>query len=211
MINNTFSNNYNGIYLFQSEGNTIIGNNISNNIEFGINLVFSNYNTISRNRAVNNFRGLELQFIIIINETIGRDAPSFNIYVNETNLDVIWYTVDSGANNVTFTENGTIDKFLWESLWDTLNDGDFIKLKFYANDTSGNLGWGEVSVIKFEILPAFSGFSNTKLKQKEGDKNVDSEVDSFIIGFIIVVSVSGLIFALSFIRKRLKKIVSKVN
>ncbi len=149
--------------------------------------------------------------IPIINETVGRDAPSFNIYVNEKNLDLMWYTVDGGTNNVTFTENGTIDKFLWESLWDTLTNGDFIKLRFYANDTSGNLGWAEVSVIKFEILPALSGFSNTKQKQKEGDKNVDSEVDSFTIGFIIVVSVSGLISALSFIRKCLKKIASKFD
>ncbi len=97
LINNTFSNNYNGIYLFQSGSNTIIDNNISNNIEFGINLVFSDYNTISRNRASTNYRGIEIQFSH--NNLISHNTANLNRYIG--------YYLGYSDNNV-LTENSAL-------------------------------------------------------------------------------------------------------
>lgn len=45
------------------------------------------------------------------NEFSGVDAPEFDIFIEEFNLDSTWYTIDGGLTNVTFTgHQGTIDQ-----------------------------------------------------------------------------------------------------
>lgn len=82
------------------------------------------------------------------NDEFDRNAPSFIIEINETDLDTLWYIIDGGITIKTFTTNGTIDQTLWENLWDTLSDGDSITIRFYANDTLGQIGNSEVIVLK---------------------------------------------------------------
>ncbi|MFX0148172.1 MAG: hypothetical protein ACFE8E_10560 [Candidatus Hodarchaeota archaeon] len=79
----------------------------------------------------------------IINEEFEL-APSYDLSINEGNLDKIWYTLDGGITNITITSlSGTIDR----SIWQGISIGT-LTLRFYANDTLGNLGWKDVFIYK---------------------------------------------------------------
>jgi len=60
----------------------------------------------------------------------------------------MWYTLDGGLHNYTFTENETID----QSAWDAMNDG-IVTLKFYALDITGYMGSSEVNIEKYTQAP----------------------------------------------------------
>ena len=75
-------------------------------------------------------------------------APSFDVRITDDNLDTMWYTLDEGLNNYTFTINGTID----QTAWITMTDGP-ITLKFYANDTAAHSMFAEVSIEKDATAP----------------------------------------------------------
>ncbi|MFX1322457.1 MAG: purple acid phosphatase family protein, partial [Promethearchaeota archaeon] len=77
------------------------------------------------------------------NDTFGKDPPSFIIFVNDVNLDTMWYSLDGGTVNITFTINGTID----ETEWNKFLNGN-ITITFYANDTAGNVSFKEISIEK---------------------------------------------------------------
>ncbi|TFF90240.1 MAG: hypothetical protein EU548_04020, partial [Promethearchaeota archaeon] len=104
--------------------------------------------------------------IILINSpsgTYGKTAPAFNINVIENaEIDTMWYTVDNGLTNFTFTMNQTLN----QALWDSLSEGIII-LRFYANDTVGNIGFNEISITK--DLPE---------EQEKEDKGDDDDDDS---------------------------------
>jgi len=73
----------------------------------------------------------------------GTTAPSFNVRITDDYIDEMWYTIDGGLNNYTFTDNGTID----QSAWDALSDGT-ITLIFYASDIPGYIGFADVNIVK---------------------------------------------------------------
>ena len=76
-------------------------------------------------------------------------APDYDISITEDSLDVVWYTMDEGANNISIgSYTGTLDT----STWNTLSDG-LVTIVFYANDTTGNLGSAQVTLSKDTILP----------------------------------------------------------
>ncbi|MFX1304291.1 MAG: hypothetical protein ACFE9X_13130, partial [Promethearchaeota archaeon] len=77
------------------------------------------------------------------NSVFGSAAPSFEIKVNERFLDVMWYTLDSGLHNYTFTKNGTID----QAAWNLLANGQ-VNLRFYAFDKVGNIAHEYILIIK---------------------------------------------------------------
>ncbi len=89
------------------------------------------------------------------NDLVGRTAPSFIVEVTDLYLENMWYTIDDHVTNVLFTTNETFDQTLWEILWDSIAEMDFIYIIFYANDTFGNLGSNNVSVIK-SVAPIIS-------------------------------------------------------
>lgn len=107
-------------------------------------------------------------------------APSFNVRITDNYLDEMWYTIDGGLHNYTFTVNGTID----QTAWDALSDGTII-LTFYASDIQGNIGYADVMITK-GIPPA-------------GD-------DPTIVIVIVVVSIVGGVAVLAglyiFMKKR---------
>ena len=82
------------------------------------------------------------------NELFGTSVPSFNVEIYYANLDSMWYTLDIGLTNTTFTTNGTIN----QSAWDALPDGNII-IRFYANDSAGNIGFAEVTINKDVVAP----------------------------------------------------------
>ncbi len=78
--------------------------------------------------------------------------PTYSIYINDANLDTMWYTIDGGITTITFTENGTIS----QSAWDALPEGNVV-IKFYANDSVGSVSFQEVTVVK-EFPPGIPGY-----------------------------------------------------
>jgi parallel beta-helix repeat protein len=73
----------------------------------------------------------------------GLVAPNYQITVDELNLDTIWYTLDGGGTNYTITGlTGTFNHLAWEAL----SEGS-LTIRFYANDTAGNIGFTDVDVI----------------------------------------------------------------
>jgi parallel beta-helix repeat protein len=78
--------------------------------------------------------------------TYKKDVP-FSITVEDANLDTIWYTLGGVAEIlyiVYITElTGTIEQELWKEL-----DKGTVEIRFYANDTLGNVIYEEVIVTK---------------------------------------------------------------
>lgn len=78
----------------------------------------------------------------------GYDTFSFNLSINERNFDSSWYCLNNGINHTFIGMTGMID----QEIWDSFGNGSVI-LRFYANDTLGNLAFKEVSVRKDIISP----------------------------------------------------------
>ena len=79
-----------------------------------------------------------------VDEIFGNNAPGFNLTIIEANIHTIWYTLDSGSTNITFTGlTGTIS----QTIWDSVSEGD-VTIRFYVNDSAGNLSYEQVQVVK---------------------------------------------------------------
>lgn len=85
----------------------------------------------------------------LANDLFGRIAPDFTLSIDEYLLNTTWYTLDAGLTNHSFVGfSGTIN----QSVWSMLSNGTII-IRFYANDTSRNLGFEEIAVRKDVIAP----------------------------------------------------------
>jgi len=79
-----------------------------------------------------------------VDEIFGNSAPGYNLTIIEPNIHTMWYTLDSGTTNFTFTElTGTIN----QALWDSISEGS-VTIRFYVNDSAGNIAFEEIKVIK---------------------------------------------------------------
>ncbi|KKN69748.1 hypothetical protein LCGC14_0437770 [marine sediment metagenome] len=76
-------------------------------------------------------------------QVFGHSPPDYDIIINESNIGKIWYSLNNNENITIETTNGRIDY----AQWDLLPDGEVI-IRFYANDSAGNIGFSEVLVIK---------------------------------------------------------------
>jgi hypothetical protein len=78
---------------------------------------------------------------------IGATAPDFSISITETFLNTTWYSLFDGtawSDNITFTGlTGSIDQDLWRAI----PQGTII-VRFYANDTLGQIGYQDVEITK---------------------------------------------------------------
>ncbi|MHA2010264.1 MAG: NosD domain-containing protein, partial [Promethearchaeota archaeon] len=83
-------------------------------------------------------------------------APSFNVRITDILIDIMWYTLDAGLNNYTFTENGTID----QAAWNAMPEGD-LTLRFCARDLPGSIGAAEVIINKDTQAPIINILSPT--------------------------------------------------
>ncbi len=115
----------------------------------------------------------------------GAIAPNFTVEVVESNLEFMWYSVDGGLTNVIFTTNGSIS----QSIWDALPEGGVI-IRFYANDSLGNLVFEQVHIFKEIPVPTSPAIG----------------IDFISNGFILLIAIAGsIIFIISGMLKRKRK------
>ncbi len=109
------------------------------------------------------FKDIILPEIIVYNpqnnDLFGISPPSYNLFINESNLDTTWYTFTNGQTNTTFIGNGTFD----HSLWSSLSNGT-VFIKFYARDKAGNIGFSEIKIYKDIIAPEIEIINPLDLK-----------------------------------------------
>ena len=79
----------------------------------------------------------------IENELYSNLAPSYNVEIIDLNLDSMWYSIDNGANNFTFSTNATIV----QEAWDEASEG-FITLGVFIEDIAGNINYDHVLIRK---------------------------------------------------------------
>ncbi|MFW9999648.1 MAG: NosD domain-containing protein [Candidatus Hodarchaeota archaeon] len=78
------------------------------------------------------------------NEIFGNNPPEYNLTIIEAKIDRMWYTLDNGATNFTFTESiGIID----QTLWNYVPEGN-VTIRFYVEDSIGYITFKEIKVIK---------------------------------------------------------------
>jgi len=77
----------------------------------------------------------------------GSVAPDFNVKINDSSsISSRWYRLTNGTVttvNTTFTQNGTISP----TRWGEIGNGS-VTIQFFANDSSGNIGFSEVTIRK---------------------------------------------------------------
>ncbi|MFX1329109.1 MAG: NosD domain-containing protein [Promethearchaeota archaeon] len=79
-------------------------------------------------------------------------APNFIVEIFDLHsIQEMWYSIDGGLTNTSFTGNQSIS----QDLWDAISDGIVI-ITFYANDTAGNLNSTSVSIVKDSISPSIT-------------------------------------------------------
>ncbi|MFX1567356.1 MAG: NosD domain-containing protein [Promethearchaeota archaeon] len=77
-------------------------------------------------------------------DVFGTEAPAYDVTITDTYLHEMWYSLDGGMHNYTFTgSSGSID----QSTWDATSDG-IITLMFHASDKPGNIGTAVVTIFK---------------------------------------------------------------
>ncbi|TFF86170.1 MAG: hypothetical protein EU551_02275 [Promethearchaeota archaeon] len=81
-------------------------------------------------------------------DLFSHENPSFIVRINDSAIDKMWYSFNNGKN-LTFISNGTINK----TEWDLLSDGTYL-IRFYANDTVGNINSEVVYIYKDTIAPS---------------------------------------------------------
>ncbi|MHA1933055.1 MAG: right-handed parallel beta-helix repeat-containing protein, partial [Promethearchaeota archaeon] len=93
-----------------------------------------------------------------MNDAFGFNAPNFEISINDASpINSAWYTVDGGTTNYTFSGlTGTVNQTAWD------NKGtEIMTLRFYANDSFGNLGFEDVTIWKDLVAPQITIISPT--------------------------------------------------
>ncbi|MHA2474172.1 MAG: DUF2341 domain-containing protein, partial [Promethearchaeota archaeon] len=88
-------------------------------------------------------------------EFFGSNAPSYNLTVTDLNLDSIWYSLDGGANSTPVSETGIINQAMWSG-----RPNGTVTIRFYANDTFGNLNYSEVVVRKDIVNPSIDSIDS---------------------------------------------------
>jgi len=86
------------------------------------------------------------------NQVFGENAPSFDLTILENQINSTWYTLDYGSVNISFSGSaGTIDQTEWAKI-----GGGTVPIRFYANDSLGNVDFSEVIMVKDIISPSIS-------------------------------------------------------
>lgn len=77
------------------------------------------------------------------NSTYGISPPVFDVYIQDDDLDLMWFTLNEEPTKYFFTSNDTID----QDAWDLVRNGA-VNLTFYANDSLGNINSQSINILK---------------------------------------------------------------
>jgi len=80
------------------------------------------------------------------------DAPRFNVVITDTELNASWYAVNATETNHSFVQSQltTVNRTDWNSLSDGM-----VLLRFWANNTQGDVGFADVLIQKDTSVPYF--------------------------------------------------------
>jgi len=84
------------------------------------------------------------------------NAPSYNITIEEANLENLWYTLNEGNDIVITSLTGVIESDVWEGL----SNGN-VTISFYAEDKAENIASEGITVLKkgkSRVIPFGSTF-----------------------------------------------------
>ncbi|MHA1933140.1 MAG: DUF2341 domain-containing protein, partial [Promethearchaeota archaeon] len=103
------------------------------------------------------------------NQIFGVDAPTFDLTIVEDHLDFTWYTIDGELAKIFFNElTGIIDQLQWKLIGD-----ETVQIRFYANDTLGNEGYVEITIIKSFVSDLFECLLKIQ-ELKTGDLTIEA-------------------------------------
>jgi len=88
------------------------------------------------------------------NEYFDATAPNFIIELNDT-ADPMWYTIDNGITNITFTSNTTIHQGNW-----TAHADGAVTLTFYVNDSLSIISTASVDINKDTVAPSIDSIDS---------------------------------------------------
>ena len=88
------------------------------------------------------------------NDYFGALSPAFVVELNET-ADPMWYTIDGGVTNITFTINTTIHQGNW-----TARPEGLVTIEFFANDSLGDIWSNSVNVNKDTVNPSIDSINS---------------------------------------------------
>jgi hypothetical protein len=83
---------------------------------------------------------------------VGKTSPNFTLYIDGSNIDKIWYTLNYGTKKHFFT--GTMGK-IGQEAWDLIGNENAV-IHFYINDTLNNVGYDLVILYKDISSPILS-------------------------------------------------------
>jgi hypothetical protein len=81
--------------------------------------------------------------------------PSYSLSITESNIDEIWYTLDSGINNYTGALSGAIDS----TAWGNAGEGAVI-ITFYINDSVGSWDSASVGINRDTVDPSLDSIDS---------------------------------------------------
>ena len=119
-----------------------------------------------------------------------KTAPSFIVEVEDLNLASMWYTIDNGVHNISFSTSFTINQESWETIWNVTSHNDEIIIRIYAKDHAANLKFEDVSLFKFA--------------PNEDNENNGSPVDNAILGYELTILFSVILGTSLILIKKLK-------
>ena len=104
-------------------------------------------------------------------DIIGINAPSYDLSIEEYNLDSIWYSFDYGVTVLPlYSLTGTLDQTEWET-----KGGGTVPIRFYANDSLGHESFTDVTVIKDLTLPLIT-INSPGAGEVFGDSSPDYDI-----------------------------------
>lgn len=117
--------------------------------------------------------------------TINTTSLSFTVEIFDLHLDKMWYTINSGATKYFFTTNSTIQGWL-------IFPNGAVTIRFYANDTVGNIETDHTTVIKDITSPPID-------PPTDGD---GGNIPAFNMLVVYTTAFLSIIFLLMFIKKK---------